>query len=166
MELASSEIDGFMEKEGDTVNAGAAYVQTSADAENTCDNPKNIANIFGNPAAWLSNADSVNPGIAAVCDRQLLTLYLSMASAPYEGMELEALLRTFDRDSPVENQCIRDLGRLRIRDRTTGLEKRADSILELRIGGQAAGIYYPKWMCFIPGAGFQGRSMTDSGLEE
>ena len=166
MELASSEIDGFMEKEGDTVNAGAAYVQTSADAENTCDNPKNIANIFGNPAAWLSNADSVNPGIAAVCDRQLLTLYLSMASAPYEGMELEARLRTFDRDSPVENQCIRDLGRLRIHDRTTGLEKRADSILELRIGGQAAGIYYPKWMCFIPGAGFQGRSMTDSGLEE
>ena len=92
MELASSEIDGFMEKEGDTVNAGAAYVQTSADAENTCDNPKNIANIFGNPAAWLSNADSVNPGIAAVCDRQLLTLYLSMASAPYEGRALEARL--------------------------------------------------------------------------
>ena len=155
MELVNSEKDGFMEMEGYRIAECAEMIQTPAETTATSNDPKNIASMYGNLIANLENTASENKDIAAPCRRQLLALDLLIAAAPYEGKRIELRLHTFLPDRTVEKQCTRDLEGMRIGGKKTGLEKRPDSILELRIGGRAAGLYCPGWNCFIPSAGFQ-----------
>ena len=74
---------------GYTPHSCANFIQTPAETAATSNEPKNIANMFGNYIAWLTNAVSENKDIAASCWRQLLALYLSIAAAPYEGKRIE-----------------------------------------------------------------------------
>lgn len=155
IQLKNAEINGFADVEGTTIRDCADLIMTPVGDGNALQNAKNISSVYGNIVAWLLNAASKDPGISGETVESLLVLYLCLADAPYKGDRVVYSIHPFDPENPIENKCIADLKRLKVDEEGTGMEKNPGSILQLSIDGHDAAIYYPKWKCFIPGAGFR-----------
>ena len=97
---------GFMDVDGATIQECAEFIMTPVENEETRQNAKNISSTFGNVIAWLINVSSAKKEISGVNEKQLLSLYLCLAQAPYNGSEMKYTLHTFDIDIPIDQNMM------------------------------------------------------------
>lgn len=103
---------GFMDVDGATIQECAEFIMTPVENEETRQNAKNISSTFGNVIAWLINVSSAKKEISGVNEKQLLSLYLCLAQAPYNGSEMKYTLHTFDKDNLIDQKMMKDLRKL------------------------------------------------------
>lgn len=142
---------GFMDVDGATIQECAEFIMTPVENEETRKNAKNISSTFGNVIAWLINVSSAKKEISGVNEKQLLSLYLCLAQAPYNGSEMKYTLHTFDKDNPIDQKMMKDLRKLKLDEEDTGMEKEPDRVLQVSVDGEVLAMYFPKWKCFVPG---------------
>lgn len=145
---------GFMDVDGATIQECAEFIMTPVENEETRQNAKNISSTFGNVIAWLINVSSAKKEISGVNEKQLLSLYLCLAQAPYNGSEMKYTLHTFDKDNPIDQKMMKDLRKLKLDEEDTGMEKEPDRVLQVSVDGEVLAMYFPKWKCFVPGVRF------------
>ena len=145
---------GFMDVDGATIQECAEFIMTPVENEETRQNAKNISSTFGNVIAWLINVSSAKKEISGVNEKQLLSLYLCLAQAPYNGSEMKYTLHTFDKDNLIDQKMMKDLRKLKLDEEDTGMEKEPDRVLQVSVDGEVLAMYFPKWKCFVPGVRF------------
>lgn len=145
---------GFRDADGTSIQECAEFIMTPAESEDTRQNAKNISSTWGNLIAWLLNASSEKKEISGINEKQMLSFCLCLAQAAYKGYEVKYTLHTFDKMNPIDQKTRQDLKKLKLDEEDTGMEKEPDRILQVFIEGEAVGMYFPKWKCFIPGIGF------------
>lgn len=145
---------GFMDVDGTTIQECAEFIMTPVENEETRQNAKNISSTWGNLLAWLINVSSAKKEISGVNEKQLLSLYLCFAQAPYRGSEVKYTLHTFDKDNPIDQKMMKDLRKLKLDEEDTGMEQEPDRVLQVSVDGEVLAMYFPKWKCFVPGVRF------------